>query len=211
MSNIITVTNVLGPCAANCYTIANQDTREAVIIDPADRGDFIVKQCDSQKFKPVAIFLTHGHFDHIGAVAALRKSYPDIKVYAGRDEEDILKSPKLNLSAMFGSPMSESADVYVADGEVIDLLGTSVKCINVPGHTKGGTCFYIEDSKLLFTGDTLFCGSIGRSDFPTGDANALIENIEKKILTLPEDVLVYPGHDARTTIKREKENNPFFG
>lgn len=210
MPNINTVKNVLGPCATNCYTVFNQDTREAIIIDPADRGDFLIKQCREQKYKPVAVLLTHGHFDHIGALDALRREYPDIKVYAGADEEDILKNPMLNLSEMFGHAMSEHADAYVRDGESISLLGTSIKCISVPGHTKGGTCYYFEENELLFSGDTLFCGSVGRSDFPTGDAHALIENIKAKLFVLPENVLVYPGHDSRTTIKREKENNPFF-
>lgn len=210
MANLITITNVLGVCATNCYAVVNTDTRETVIIDPADRGTFLVDMYKNQNLKPVAVLLTHGHFDHIAALADIRKAYPDIKVYAGKEEEDVLKRPELNLSGMFGSVLKEEADTYVDDGEVIELIGTKIKCIHVPGHTKGGTCYFFEDEKLLYSGDTLFCSSVGRSDFPTGDGHLLLESIEKKLFTLPEDVSVYPGHDSRTTIKREKDNNPFF-
>ncbi|MDO5127554.1 MAG: MBL fold metallo-hydrolase [Eubacteriales bacterium] len=210
MSNIITITNVLGSFATNCYTVANTKTREAIVIDPADRPEYLISMYENQKLQPVAVLLTHGHLDHIGALAGLRKAFPDIKVYAGVEEKDVLERPKLNLSEMFGFPTRESADVYVADGEKINLLDTEITCIHVPGHTKGGTCYYFEADAMLFSGDTLFCRSIGRSDFPTGDANALTENIEKKLFVLPENVMVYPGHDSRTTIGKEKRENPYF-
>ena len=210
MANLITITNVLGSFATNCYTVANSETREAVIVDPAARGDFLVNMYKNQNLKPVAILLTHGHSDHIGAVSEIRKAYPDIKVYAGKDEEDVLKRPELNLSAMFGQPISIEADCYVEDGEEISLLGTTIKCLSVPGHTKGGTGYYFADAKMVFSGDTLFYSSIGRSDFPTGNERDLITNIESKLLTLPEDVTVYPGHNDRTSVKREKAANPYF-
>ncbi len=210
MSDLITVKNVLGSFQTNCYTVANSKTREAITIDPADRGDFLINMYKTQGYKPVAVLLTHGHIDHIGALDDIRRAYPDIKVYAGKEEKDILNSAGANLSAMFGAPYTTDADEYVSDGDVIRLLDTDIRCISVPGHTKGGTCYYFEAEKLLFSGDTLFCGSVGRSDFPTGDAAALIENIENKLFVLPEDVEVYPGHDGKTTIRREKAGNPFF-
>ncbi|MGN0435233.1 MAG: MBL fold metallo-hydrolase [Wujia sp.] len=210
MANIITITNVLGSMATNCYTVANTETREAIIVDPAARADYLINMYANQKLKPIAVLLTHGHFDHIGALEQIKKQYPDIQVYIGKDEEDVLRRPELNLSEMFGISISSSADKLMEDGDTISLLGTNIKCIHVPGHTKGGMCYYFPEEKLLFSGDTLFCSSIGRSDFPTGDGQALIENIEKKLLTLPEDVTVYPGHDSRTNIKREKEQNPYF-
>lgn len=210
MANLITITNVLGSFSTNCYTVANSDTREAIIIDPADRADYLIGMYENQNLKPVAVLLTHGHYDHIGALSGIREAYPDIKVYAGKDEEEVLKNTDLNLSSILGTAMVTDADIYVDNSDIIELLGTKIKCLHVPGHTKGGTCYYFADEKLLFSGDTLFYGSIGRSDFPTGDGHALLENIEKKLLALPGDVTVYPGHNDRTSIKKEKEFNPYF-
>lgn len=210
MANLITITNVLGSFSTNCYTVANSDTREAIIIDPADRADYLIGMYENQNLKPVAVLLTHGHYDHIGALSGIREAYPDIKVYAGINEEEVLKNTDLNLSSVLGTAMVTAADIYVDDNDIIELLGTRIKCLHVPGHTKGGTCYYFADEKLLFSGDTLFYGSIGRSDFPTGDGHALLENIEKKLLVLPGDVTVYPGHNDRTSIQKEKEYNPYF-
>lgn len=210
MPNIITITKVLGPVATNCYIVGNTDTREALIIDPADEAGRIIDVLKKENFKPVAIFLTHGHFDHISALPGLKKEYPELKAYIGEDDKDVISNPILNVSAMFGSSVALEADAFINENDVLDMLGTTIKCIHIPGHTKGGMCYYFEEEKMVFSGDTLFEYSIGRSDFPTGDGRALIDNIKNKLFALPEDVIVYSGHGDRTTIGREKRENPYF-
>lgn len=210
MQKLIVVTNMLGDLGTNCYTVVNTATREAVIIDPAANSSFLIGMIKNQQYKLVKIFLTHGHFDHVGAVPGLKEAYPDVPVVIGKNDEDILRTPEANLSMMFDEPISLKADELVSDGEELSLLGTTIKCIEVPGHTKGGMCYYFEENGYLFDGDTLFAGSIGRSDFPTGDGEALLTNISEKLLTLPDETVVYPGHNSRTTIGREKETNPYF-
>ena len=167
MSKLVTITNILGSLGTNCYTIVNQDTREAAVVDPAARADYLVKMYEEQNIKLKHILLTHGHVDHIGGVEGLKKALPEVKVYASSEEADVLKRPELNLSMMFGSSMSLEADELIDGEPELELLGTKVKCIHVPGHTKGGMCYYFPEEKLLFSGDTLFNYSIGRSDFPT--------------------------------------------
>ena len=134
----------------------------------------------------------------------------NVKTYASEDEKQILESRKGNLSAMFGHPVEVSADVYLKDGQEISILGNTMKCISVPGHTIGGMCYYFADDGILFSGDTLFASSVGRSDFPTGNAHDLIEAIQNKLLVLPDETIVYPGHNSYTRIGKEKKFNPFL-
>ena len=211
MSELNIISAVLGPVATNCYTVANVKTKDAVIIDPADHGEHLVAMIEDQVLIPRAVLLTHGHFDHCMGAAKLKEAYPEIPIIIGEKDAAYLENPVLNLAEPFiSSGFTLKADQTVSDGEVLKLLGTEIHCIEVPGHTPGSICYYFPEEKLLFDGDTLFAGSIGRSDFPGGDGEALIRNIEKKLFTLPEETLVFPGHDNATTIQKEVHDNMYF-
>ena len=190
---------VLGPVQTNCFFLINEDTKELLIIDPADRAQGIIDWIQSEGLKPVAILLTHGHFDHIMAVEGLRKEY-QIPMYASKDEVEVLANPQLNVSTMMGAYVSMKADELFADGDVLELAGMKLKVISTPGHTIGSVCFYIEEEKMLISGDTLFEASVGRTDFPTGSSRQLIHSIKTRLFILPEDVNVFPGHGEVTSI-----------
>ena len=166
---------------------------------------------EDQVLVPKAILLTHGHFDHCMAVPRLKEEYPEIEIIIGKDDVEWLKDPMKNLSIPFiGESFSLEPDRTVTDGEVLEILGTKMQCIQVPGHTPGGMCYYFPEQHLLFDGDTLFAGSVGRTDFPGGSQDALMSGIRKKLFTLPENTLVFPGHDRATTIEREIAENMYF-
>lgn len=201
---------VLGMAATNCYFACNRETKETIIIDPADNAELLIRALTTGGYKPAAILLTHGHVDHILAVNALRERF-GIKAYAHEAEKAVLESTRYNLSTMFGAACTMKADVYLRDGEEIELAGFSIRVIHTPGHTPGGCCFYIRDEKVLFSGDTLFRSSIGRTDFPGGSMSTLVRGIREKLFILPEDTAVFPGHNEPTDIGREKIYNPFCG
>lgn len=212
---------VLGMCATNCYAVFDGGAKtpggyvddgqlkEAVIIDPAADAACIEAMIARYKLKPVAVLLTHGHFDHLSAADAVRKRY-GIKVYAGNEERPVMNSSSYNLSLPFtGEGMTFEADEYFKPGEELVFAGFRIETISVPGHTIGSVCYYFEEQKVLFSGDTLFAGSVGRSDFPTGNAGQLIRTIKSGLMSLPDDVKVFPGHGESTTIGCERVNNPF--
>lgn len=210
MGKIEITKKVLGICATNCYTVVDTETKEALIIDPADRADVLIRDWKDKGVTPTTVLLTHGHFDHIGALAGVKKEYPEIRVYAAAEEKEVMESPALNLSSSFGAAFTAQADIYLEDDAEIEVLGRKCKCLLVPGHTKGGMCYYFPEEHVAFTGDTLFCYSVGRTDFPTGDAKALEDAIREKLFVLPDETLVLPGHDAQTMIGKEKTGNPYF-
>lgn len=188
--------------------MSNTDTRECVIVDPGEEAGKIADFIEKKELKPVAILLTHGHFDHIGAVDEIRNRY-GIKVYAAAAEKETLENPDINLSSQFGGGYTVKADEFLNDGQEIELLGEKVRCLLTPGHTKGGMCYYFTGSGILFSGDTLFQQSVGRTDFPGGSMGEIVRSIREKLFVLPDYVRVYTGHGMMTNLKDEKMLNPF--
>lgn len=200
---------VLGVCQTNCYFVYEEGKNSAIVFDPADKGEYIYSGLKEKGFSVEAIFLTHGHFDHIWGVEAL-KELSGAEVYACEEEREVCENADINVSASTGRPCQIKADKYVRDGEEITVAGMTCRLIATPGHTKGSCCYYFEDAKLLISGDTLFQESVGRTDLPTGSMGTLVRSIKEKLMPLPEDVKVYPGHGEATSIGYEKENNPFL-
>jgi Zn-dependent hydrolases, including glyoxylases len=200
---------VLGKVQTNCYIISNGDTKEAIVIDPADNADRIEQYLRANDLVCEDILLTHGHFDHIMAAEELAKQLP-AKIYASAAEAELLKKPELNASSRTGRECSVAADILLQDEQVLVLAGFTIKVIHTPGHTVGGVCYYLPDQKVLISGDTLFCDSIGRSDLPTGNGSLLVASIQSKLMPLEDTVKVFPGHGTSTTIGYERENNIYL-
>lgn len=198
----------LGPVFTNCYFVMNNDTKELLIVDPADAPERIIHKANVMGARPVGILLTHGHFDHIMAAEEIKKEYK-IKIYACRKEEEMLREPSLNMTGTYGHACSIRPDVFLDDLEVFEAAGFSIQMLHTPGHTPGSCCYYMKDEGVLFSGDTLFYGSVGRTDFPGGSTAAIVGSLHRLVDNLPEETEVYPGHDASTTIGYEKRYNPF--
>lgn len=201
---------VVGVCQTNCYIINNKDTNEAMIVDPGDQAEDISMRCRMLGVVPKAILLTHGHFDHMMAAGKLKEEF-HIPIYAAEKEVPLLADARANLSAMWARPVCIKPDCLVKEGDELDICGFSITVIETPGHTIGGVCFYIPEEEVLLSGDTLFCGSFGRTDFPTGSMSVLARSIREKLFQLPDVTEVYPGHESSTTIGYEKRYNPLGG
>ena len=201
---------VLGPVATNCYIGINEETKESFIVDPATCPPEFVSYIKNAGLTVKAVLLTHGHFDHIMGLDALLKEFP-VPVYAHEAERDVLESEQLNSSAsMLGQPYSFSGADYVTNRQELRIAGFEIRVVYTPGHTIGGCCYYIEKEKTLFSGDTLFHGSVGRTDLPTGSMGQLVSSVRDRLFVLPDDTKVYPGHMEETTIGYEKKYNPFI-
>lgn len=208
MSDFRIRTFVLGEVSTNCYLVFHDKTREAVVVDPADNAPYILNKCRELGVIPAAVLLTHGHFDHVLAVKDICRAFP-CKIYAGREEDRMLQDPSLNLTGTLGTDPTEiQADVLVKDGDILSLIGFQWKVLETPGHTAGSVCYYVEAEQVLISGDTLFANSLGRTDLPTGSMEAIVRSIREKLLPLPEDTMVYPGHGEPTTIGHERRYNP---
>ena len=198
----------VGAFITNCYIAEGQEPGRGFLVDPADNPKKLISILEEKQICPEAILLTHGHFDHILAAEAIRDRY-QIPIYACQKEEKTLQDPKINLTAYHMDSYTLKADVYLTDLQVVELAGFSVQMIETPGHTVGSCCYYLKDEGVLFSGDTVFCGSVGRTDFPEGSTAAIVESLHRLLDALPDDTEVYPGHDASTTIGYEKRYNPF--
>ena len=199
-----------GALRTNCYLIYNEETKETLIIDPADEADKIGRIVEENSLRPAAILLTHGHFDHIGAVSGLKERY-GCEVYCLGEEKGLMENMAYNLSSMFSGGFTVTPDELLKDGDELSLAGFHIRVIATPGHTKGSCCYYFPEDRFLMSGDTLFEESVGRSDFPTGSAQALVRSIREKLFVLPDDTPVYTGHGEPTTIGHEKRYNPAAG
>lgn len=204
----VTVLTV-GPVYTNCYIVNKEnDSTGCVVIDPGEDAEKIASYIRKKNLTCEGILLTHGHFDHITAVSELH-SLVGGKIYAYEKEKELLADPMLNSSAMVGYEVGIEADVWLRDGQMLEIAGMQFQVIHTPGHTTGGCCYYAESDKLLFSGDTIFMESIGRTDLPTGNSWELIDSVRNKVLTLPNDVTIYPGHGPKTTVAYEVANNPY--
>ena len=193
---------------ANCYIIADEKTKETVIIDPSAEGKEILKVVKNNNLKIKYIINTHGHMDHIGANANIKEA-TGAKILIHEDDGNLLSSPIKNLAIFWGRmTKSPPADRLLKDGETISLGHLEIKVIHTPGHTKGSICLLVD--KKLFTGDTLLRNTIGRADLPGASEKILIQCIKEKLLPLENEVKIYPGHEEETTIGQEKRNNPFI-
>lgn len=188
----------------NCYIVEDEETSETIIVDPGGEAEKIIDMVETLKANVKYIYLTHCHGDHIGAVDELRKKY-DATVLIHRYDDDGLRNDEINLSSYIGMEDVLINDTFrVDEGDCIHIGHLEFKVIHTPGHTKGGSSLYCEKEKLVFSGDTMFRGTWGRTDLPTGDLNDIISSITNKLLKLPDDTIVYPGHGKSTMIREER-------
>lgn len=196
-----------GPLRVNTYLVFDE-AKEAFLVDPGSYLKQISNKITEKELDLKYIVLTHGHGDHIGGIAAFKADFPEVKVVALDEEKATLNDSVLNNSKiLLGGEVTMDADVYVHDGMTMKIGNMDLKFLATPGHTPGGMSILIGD--VVFSGDTLFKTSIGRTDMPGGDYNQLIDSIRTKLFTLPDDTKVYTGHMGNTTIGWEKKHNPF--
>lgn len=191
----------VGTFDVNCTILSSGG--KAWIIDPGREGARIAQLLQERGLEPAGILLTHGHFDHIGAIGELQEKWPALPVYVHPADVPVLTHP---LNCFPPDYPAIEAPKNIADAR---SLPEPMRTIETPGHTPGGVCYYLPEEKLLLSGDTLFAGSVGRTDLPGGDMPTLMDSL-KKLTVLPDDTLVIPGHGSHTTIGREKTSNPFL-
>jgi len=193
----------VGPLYTNCFIIGCEDTKEAAVVDPGGDSDKILMSLADDKLTLKYIINTHGHFDHVAGNKRL-KDATGAKILIHEEDATLLTTPSMGLS----QDNLQAADEFIKDGDKISFGNITLEVIHTPGHTRGGISLYTPGH--VFVGDTLFAGSIGRTDFPGGDYETLINSVKDRLFPLGDEVMVYSGHTAETTIGNERKFNPFF-
>lgn len=210
MAGIRVASVTVGELAVNCWFLINEEIKETLVFDPGDRAGQIFGYARDEGLTIRAILLTHGHVDHMGGAEELRR-LSGAKIYALSEEEPMLGNAKTNLSVFINRrAITLKADRLLKDSQKITLAGITLKVYHTPGHTPGGCAYYCREAECVFSGDTLFCGSVGRSDFPGGSMSELVRSVKEKLLTLPDRTRICPGHGGETSVEYEKKYNPFL-
>lgn len=199
----------VGPLQCNCYVLW-EDPAQAVVIDPGDEGEGLARLLEARGLTPRLLLSTHGHFDHVGGVDALRFRFGATFRIHRADVPILDLVPKASQLWGIRIPPRPVPKEFIDEGAVYEFGGLHVEAIHTPGHTPGSTCFHVPREGIVFTGDTLFLQSIGRTDFPGGDSAQILRSIHERLLTLPRETRVLPGHGPPSTIGDEAENNPFL-
>ena len=200
---------VIGPVGTNCYIVRNEDTDECFVTDPAACPPELVGHIRKEGLNVKAVLLTHGHFDHIMGIDGFLKEY-SVPVYVHEDDLKMMEDPQWNQSAIYTAGYTFAGAAPLRDGQTLSLAGYDFQVLHTPGHTPGGCCYYVKSEGVLFSGDTLFQRSVGRTDFEGSSTKDLIRGIREKLMVLPDDTHVYPGHMGETLIGYEKRENPFI-
>ncbi len=202
---------IVGPLACNCYLL--EDEGAGAVIDPGGDLDRIIEQCLGRALEPRCIIVTHGHVDHIAAVPGLKRRFPGARLCVSRGDARLFSDPLMNLSAMMGDDQKmPRPDTLLAEGQRVEFGACLLRVVETPGHTPGSICLVAEGQEppVVFCGDLIFQGDVGRTDLPGGSREALRRSIEEKIFTLPDETLLLPGHGESTSVGAEKQACPLF-
>ncbi len=211
---MLTEAMVVGEIQANCYLAGDGQSNDIAVIDPGGDGPDIIARIEKNGYHPIYIINTHGHIDHMWANAELKAAYPGAELLIHEADAGMLTNPSSNLSTFVGRAItSPPADRTLSEGDHIEVGSLDFEVVHIPGHSPGGIALITKDSggkTVAFSGDALFAYSIGRTDFPGGSYEKLVSGIKQKLLCLPDDTIVYPGHGPSTTIGIERTHNPFL-